>query len=89
MTSEEYNSFLGVEADSPITLLPASTPNVISCVYVVVVYNNCIVNGQRFTTLAFPSLRRCFTLPCLSVGISGCPVISSTYTIIDTPSNMI
>lgn len=44
-----------------------------------------IVNGQRFTTFARPSLRRCRTLPCLSVGISGCPSIFNTYTITGTP----
>ena len=44
-----------------------------------------IVNEQRFTTFARPSLRRCRTLPCLPVGISGCPSIFNTYTITGAP----
>ena len=52
-----------------------------SCVWFVLSYSSFMVNGQRLTTLALPSYRRCFTLPCLSVDISGCPLLFNTYTI--------
>ena len=80
-TSAAYSSFLSVAAESPICLLPASTPNVISCVISGVLYKSCMVNGQRFKTLAFLSLKSLLTFPCLAVGIRGCPSIFNTYTI--------
>ena len=40
-----------------------------------------MVNGHRFTAFASPASRRCLTLPCRFVGISGVPSLLSTYTI--------
>ena len=80
---EKYIGYCTFSSDTAVPSVPepVSTPKVNFCVYAVVSYNNRIVNGHLFTTTALPCLSKCFTLPYLSVGIRGCPLISNTYTI--------
>jgi hypothetical protein len=78
-TSAENNSSLSVVADKPTFLLPASTPNVIGCLYPLEPYNNCIVNGLYDTIFAFSSFSNFRALLGLH-GINGAPCLFCTYT---------
>ena len=80
-TSAAYSSFLLVVAETPICLLPASIPRVVSCVYPELPYRSWIVNGSVLLTFAFPCFSSFLALQGLH-GIKGLPCLFSTYTTI-------
>lgn len=75
-TSVAMSSLLTAKAERPICCAPASTPVVMSCVWLVVSYRSCIVNGSSRVIFAFPhfSMRR--ILPCRSAGMGVAPSVS-------------
>ena len=70
-------SFLLLLTAVPIVPEPVSTPSVNSCTYVVLSYNNLIVNGHFLITLALPCLSNNLAITFLH-GIRGVLFLDKT-----------